>query len=295
MTIAEWCSAATAYDALAANYDVLTAHHDHALWVDAINACLVRHGVVGDTLLDLGCGTGRSTAAWRDAGYRVTGADSSAAMLAHARARVPSADLHHADLRDLGDIGTFAVVSCMCDVMNCVSAAELPAALAAIAGHLAHGGLLVFDANTRNAYRRYFSVTEVAVDTDAAVILWRGGASGAFAPGDTARLTIDAFNRDEAGAWTRSTSVQEQHHHTQAAIEEAIARAGLTLVDVYGQDFEAVPERPLDEDRHIKGMYIARRGEEVTTCSQSTASTRSLRPRPAFSRAAETHRWEGER
>ncbi|GIE92420.1 class I SAM-dependent methyltransferase [Actinoplanes regularis] len=63
------------------------------------------HGIV-DALppgvaLDAACGTGRHTAYLAARGHRVIGVDSSPDMLARARARVPSAEFHQADLHRL--------------------------------------------------------------------------------------------------------------------------------------------------------------------------------------------------
>jgi SAM-dependent methyltransferase len=261
MTVAERSSPRAAYDTLADDYDRLTAHHDYTLWVGHIDACLRQHGVGGRALLDVGCGTGRSTAAWRDAGYQVVGADVSVGMLSVARTRLPDVEFHHADLRQLPALGRFDVVSCLCDVVNSIAAIDLGVALEAVAARLRDDGLLVFDANTLHAYRAHFAGTEIAVDEADRLMIWRGGVREPFSAGETATLTIESFRRDPAStdAWSRSTSTQRQHHHPPTSVERAVAAAGLTLIDVYGQGFDAVPQRPLDEDRHTKALYIARR------------------------------------
>lgn len=259
MTVAEGTSNANAYDTLAADYDRLTAHHDYGLWVGVLAAELERHRPPGTSLLDVGCGTGRSTAAWADAGYCVVGVDSSAPMLARARERLPDLRLHQADVRDLRG-GCFDVVAMLCDVVNCVAPADLAGAFGAVGRCLADDGLVVFDANTVHAYRTYFAVTEVAVDADDALIVWRGAADASFAASEAVTLTIESFRQD-AGAWQRTTSTQRQHHHPPDAVGAALAHAGLDLLDVYGQGFDAVPQRPLDEERHTKAVYIARRAE----------------------------------
>ena len=51
--------------------------------------------------LDAACGTGRHSAYLASLGHAIIGVDSSAAMLARARAKVPSGKFHEADLHDL--------------------------------------------------------------------------------------------------------------------------------------------------------------------------------------------------
>ena len=63
----------------------------------------------GARLLDLGCGTGRPIAAWfMERGFRVTGVDSSAAMIERCRARFPDGDWRIADMRALALGESFA-------------------------------------------------------------------------------------------------------------------------------------------------------------------------------------------
>ncbi|MEV7278830.1 class I SAM-dependent methyltransferase [Streptomyces sp. NPDC093111] len=89
------------YDRFAEEY---AAENEHSL----VNAYYERPAmtalagdVAGRRILDAGCGSGPLTAALRDRGAIVTGADASAGMLALARRRLGAeADLHVADLRD---------------------------------------------------------------------------------------------------------------------------------------------------------------------------------------------------
>ncbi len=74
------------YAALPDLYDL-----EHAEYGDDIPLYLNFAEVVGDPILDLGCGTGRITVPLAKAGWRVTGLDRSAAMLDVARARVATA------------------------------------------------------------------------------------------------------------------------------------------------------------------------------------------------------------
>ena len=67
-------------------------------WLDRFAALLPPHG----SLLDLGCGAAEPIARhFIDAGYRVTGVDSSPAMIAMCTARLPSHDWIVADMRAL--------------------------------------------------------------------------------------------------------------------------------------------------------------------------------------------------
>jgi ubiquinone/menaquinone biosynthesis C-methylase UbiE len=49
-----------AYDALAPAYDAFTAAYRHDRWLHEIERVAKRHGLRGDALLDIACGTGKS-------------------------------------------------------------------------------------------------------------------------------------------------------------------------------------------------------------------------------------------
>lgn len=76
-------SDADPYAALPALYDL-----EHAAYDDDLSLYLNLAEIVGDPILELGCGTGRILAPLARAGWRVTGIDRSAEMLARARQAV---------------------------------------------------------------------------------------------------------------------------------------------------------------------------------------------------------------
>ena len=111
----------------------------------------------GGPLLELGCGTGRLAVALAAAGYAVTGVDRDPAMLARARVsiarggrdadanlRLVEADIAGLALPDAGSyrLGFIALNS----IFLMASRDGQRAALAALAGHLAPGGVAVVDA-----------------------------------------------------------------------------------------------------------------------------------------------------
>lgn len=255
--------ALVAYEALAAHYDAFTAHHDYEAWTRDLEALGRRHGLTGRTLLDVACGTGKSFLPYLHRGYAVVGCDASPAMLARAAdktgGRVP---LHVADMRTLPVLGTFSLVTLLDDAVNYVhDAGELAATFAGVARNLAPGGVALFDANTQLMYGTFFAATEV-VERDGAVMVWRGECPEAAPAGVLAAAQLDVFAPDADGRWQRRPSRHLQRHHSEAVIRGALAAAGLECVAVYGQTPEASFEPGLDEARHPKAIFIARRPAE---------------------------------
>jgi SAM-dependent methyltransferase len=103
-------------------------------------------GGPGQRVLELACGSGRFTGPLAASGATVTGGDLSEAMLARARAAVPSAQFVTLDMRDFVLGRHFdAIVIAANSLMHLHTHADFARAFAAIRQHLAPGGRLVFD------------------------------------------------------------------------------------------------------------------------------------------------------
>lgn len=98
-------------------------------------------------LLDVGSGTGRDARFWVRNGYRVTGIDNSAEMVAHAQEHCPEAEFVVGDMRDFSLGREFDVVTCLDSaLLYCHRNEELISFLQRSHAHLRPGGLLVAEA-----------------------------------------------------------------------------------------------------------------------------------------------------
>jgi SAM-dependent methyltransferase len=188
-------------------------------------------------------------------------------MVSWARAKAPEAELLVADIRTLGTLGSFDLITCLDDSVNyLVDEGDLESALAALAGNLAPGGVLVFDVNTLATYRTTFA-RDMTQDGPDVFLAWRGGCSADEQPGCLAALTVEAFRDAGSGLYERVTSRHLQRHHPRDAVERALGGAGLVAAGVFGQ----LPDGSLDpsasEERHHKLVYFAKRapkGGDIT-------------------------------
>lgn len=96
-------SAAKAYDRIAPIYDEFNAANDYELWVgNVLLPELEKHGLWGDSVLDIGCGTGRAFEPLLARGWHVWGSDISTGMLAQAQRKFgPRVHLFQSDARSL--------------------------------------------------------------------------------------------------------------------------------------------------------------------------------------------------
>src|SRR5215210_4254985 len=183
----------SAYDAFAPFYDAFTAASDYETWTQHVLPEATRHGLTGETLLDLACGTGKSFLPFARRGFRVTACDGSAAMLAEAALKAPEAELLHCDMRDLPAAGSFDLVTCFDDSLNyLLEADDLLSCFRGMAANLAPGGVAMFDLNTLRAYRTTFARDSVS-ERDGVVFAWRGESAPDLPPGGLAAATIEIF------------------------------------------------------------------------------------------------------
>jgi SAM-dependent methyltransferase len=246
-----------AYARLAPFYDELTREHDYDSWTGHLERAARRAGLRGKRLLDAACGTGKSFLPFLRRGYEVTAFDLSPEMVALARAKAPEAELFVEDIRTLGRVGSFDLVTCLDDSLNyLLGDGDLDAALSALAGNLAPGGVLVFDLNTLSTYRTTFA-RDMTHDGDDVFLAWRGGCDGAEEAGCLATLTVEAFRALGPGLYERVTSTHRQRHHSRPAVERALAGAGLAPVGVYGQLPDGSLDTAANESAHHKLVYLA--------------------------------------
>jgi ubiquinone/menaquinone biosynthesis C-methylase UbiE len=249
-----------AYEAIAPVYDDFTAHHDYELWLGGLLPELQRHGLRGERLLDVACGTGKSFIPMLERGWKVTACDISTRMVELARAKVgPEVELSVADMRELPTFGEFDLVWCLDDAVNyLLSGEELEQALAGMRRNLGPGGLLMFDVNELQAYRTFFA-EEVVVERDGRRLVWKGRSSPDVPPGEISEASFEVL--PAAGDGDEPLIEPETHrqrHFPEAEVLAALESAGLECLEVFGHCEDAVLRQPLREEVHGKAVYIAR-------------------------------------
>jgi SAM-dependent methyltransferase len=251
-----------AYEGLAPYYDELTRAHDYEGWTRHLEEAALRFGVSGRTLLDAACGTGKSFLPFLARGYTVTACDISPEMVALARAKAPEAELSVADIRRLGRLGSFDLITCLDDSVNYLTEdGDLDAAFGCLAANLAPDGVLVFDVNTLSTYRTTFA-RDMTQDGGGVFLAWRGGCGEAEPPGCVAELIVEAFRKSDSGLYERVTTHHIQRHHPRPHVERALAGAGLAAAGVFGQLPDGSLDSAASEDRHHKLVYFAQLARE---------------------------------
>jgi SAM-dependent methyltransferase len=261
MTLALENPSVAAYETLAPFYDQYTHNFGHAAWLRNIEEICLSHGMHGNRLLDVGCGTGKSFRPMLERGYEVVACDISPAMAERARelARGCQAEVLVADARALPALGRFDLATCIDDALNyLLTDDELRSAFESVARNLRPGGLFAFDLNTLACYRRYF-VNDMAVEADGTFFCWRGeGLPEHVEPRATLSAVIEVFTPDGDDRWRRLSSRHVQRHHPPELVERLLRDAGFELVDRRGHITADQMDPHGDEELHMKLDYFAR-------------------------------------
>jgi SAM-dependent methyltransferase len=202
-------------------------------------------GVAG--VLDVCCGTGLLAAELAARGYRVTGVDTSEAMLARARRRLgPHATLIHATLPDLPLDTTFDAATCTLDGFTYLAPADLAPTVEAIARVLRPAGRLVFDTHTdaMMAFTSSHPVVSGEQDGHRFVIV---------SEVDTdARLCDTRIDVTPDGAASPFSERHRQYFHRDSDIRSALVDGGFEVVAVR----DGYSDRPADEST-LSATWIA--------------------------------------
>jgi SAM-dependent methyltransferase len=247
------------YDLMAPIYETFVGDPEiNGQWLAGLIALAAEAGVTEGTALDVGCGSGRSMLALREAGFDAAGIDPSAEMMAIARERLGAgAQLQVGALPDLPEGPAVNLVTAFNDIINCVGTSRLDASIAALAARVAPGGALLFDSNAALTFSTFFGSTFCRTGPEV-FLVWE---SLGPCEDNGYRADLHAFtaNPDAPGTWTRSVSHHLQHHHPHERIVAAVESAGLEIVLVHGQQDDGPRHPHFDEAIHSKRIYLARR------------------------------------
>ena len=250
------------FDTFAPHYDAFTSGSDYERWTEGVLAHARAHGLEGQTLLDIACGTGKSLVPFLKRGFDVVGCDSSSAMLAEAARKAPEAQLVLADMRELPELGRFDLVTCIDEPLNYLTTeSDLLAAFRSIETNLAADGLAIFDLNSLLTYRATFARDDVSESDDGRVFAWRGESSEDAQAGCEACAWIDVFVPAPDGSYERVRSRHVQRHFPRERVLALLGDAGLEPVVINGVLDDGTPVADTDELSHLKVLYTARRAK----------------------------------
>lgn len=218
-----------------------------------------RLGLGTGHLLDLCCGTGSSSRAFIEAGWRVTGVDLSAAMISLARQR----NLRRQGVDFvLGDVTRLPIkeslnvdlTMCLYDSLNHLADfTAVHRAIAEAARHTRSGGWFVFDLNTETGLRSWQGTQQVIDDENGTLI-----ATGSYDDGErVGRLDVLGYRRRADGNYKRFTMTQVERAFAEGDVRAALRDAGWQGIRTTRFDDLDATEAPATGARRI--VFVAQR------------------------------------
>jgi len=190
-------------------------------------------------VLDLCCGTGRTSSALIARGFCVTALDGSSEMLDFARRNAPAAEFVLADAREFSFENRFDLVLSIFESLNHIlDVDDLLPVFRNVSRSLCPGGLCLFDLNGEPAFERYWNSHHAIVEEDNVCIC----RSQYDTAGRLGTVAITMCRHDPE--WTRWDATLTQRYHPPEKVCQLLHSAGLTLVARWDATNDlAVPEQ----------------------------------------------------
>jgi len=219
-----------AYDDFAWFYNRYWSQDFHAVAFPILERIWLRHVPAGARILDVCCGTGYLAGLLAARGFRVTGVDESAAMIACARESTPAAEFHVAKATDFRLPSRFdAAVSTFDSLNHLIGYEQFAEALRSTANALEPGAPFAFDVLTGEAYQTHWGENFALVRADHVLTIT---GSGYDFRTRVARCVITMFRLID-GAWRRSDAVVEEQAYETREIDEALEHTGFREIVCY--------------------------------------------------------------
>ena len=228
---------AKAYRHLAEWFEYLNDDCDYRKWSQYFIGGLEKYGA-GRNGLELGCGSGAFCRLLTQAGFRMSGADSSPEMLtkAEALARQDGAKIgfFRADAVSLRTPEKYDFILAPNDVYNYLPPSKLACAFSHAAKCLKKSGLFWFDVSSPHKLCEKIADTVSADDREEVTYLSFGRREG-----DRIIMDVTLFVKREDGAFERYDETHVQYIHQEKDIVAALSDAGLELLSEEGHLGEA--------------------------------------------------------
>lgn len=221
-----------AYESLAEWFEYLNDDCDYPKWSQYFIEGLRALGAKNKGL-ELGCGSGAFCRALKRAGYDMTGADISLAMLSAAQKRAYKEGLNipfiQADACKLRTLERYDFLIAPNDCYNYIPPEKLTTAFRRAANCLKKEGIFWFDVSSEYKLREKVANNIFADDRDEVTYL-----SFNTLKEDRVETDVTLFVKGSDGNFARYDEKHVQYIHTQGALTSALERAGFEILKTEG-------------------------------------------------------------
>ena len=244
------------YQGLATIYDNLMESVDYREWAQYIKNFTEKYGQETGNVLDLACGTGNTSIALAEQGWRVTGVDISQPMLQQARKKAAQAKKDiiflQQDMRDLVLTREYDLVTCFQDGLNYLLTKEdLARTFGNIYQAVRMDGLFIFDLNLVEKYSFSAQGDINFIDTEDFSLVYETF----YHPGENIwEIKVTGFIRDDQH-YVKFQEIHREKQHNLEEVKDTLRVTGFKVLDV----FHAFSQDPPSADsRRI--FIIAQKG-----------------------------------
>lgn len=223
---------AQAYDFLAGWFEELNDDCGYESWSRYLTETL-RGLHAGNKGLELGCGSGAFCRALKKAGFTMSGADLSPAMLTAAEKRAReeglSISFFRADAAALKTPEKYDFILSPNDCFNYIPPEKLEKAFKGVRAALKKGGIFLFDVSSEYKLRRKVADTVSADDRDDVTYL-----SFNTLKENAVESDVTLFVRRKDGAFDRFDERHLRYIHTEEKLDLALSGAGFEILRTEG-------------------------------------------------------------
>ncbi len=231
------------YGGFAAFYDELTGNVDYQAISGFIYDTLKKYEIDKGIVLDLACGTGSLCEALAALGYEMIGVDGSEDMLSEAwnKKLESGADILYLcqNMQELDLYGTVDAAICTLDSLNHLAGLpELTQVFHRVGLFLNPGGIFIFDCNTVYKHREVLADHTFVYDCDDIYCVWQNTQLAQ----NKVQIHLDLFHCCGDNSYVRSEEEFCEIAFSESEIFEALAAAGLTVLERHDGYSDAVPD-----------------------------------------------------
>lgn len=139
---------------------------DSVRYTELVFNVIDTYNIIGNSLLDVACGTGILAAELKNMNFEVSGIDISEDMINVARETTVGINYEVADMRNFNLNRKFHIITCAFDSINYITNnVDMKKTIDNIFSHLDENGVFIFDINTPSLYEdRHFGIIDRVFD-----------------------------------------------------------------------------------------------------------------------------------
>lgn len=237
-------------------YDKLIYDVDYDKIVDFINREKEKYNIQGNSLLELGCGTGNITSKLN--GYNIIAMDNSDEMLSLAREKSfgrRNIRFLQGDIRDFSLNKDFDMSIAVLDVFNYITEYDdLLKVFDLVYEHLKKDGLFIFDVNSAYKISEFIGNNIFSDEVDDTLYIWQGSFDEETKINE---YLLTFFQKVSGSSYERFDETHRERAYTLEEIYKALDQKGFTEIKVYDSyTYKEV------SDKTLRLTFVARKDKD---------------------------------